>query len=431
MSVVYGVEILVNTIDMKKSESLIKKCTTIFLVIFVIGVFLGDYKVVGRLAISNVLQVISLLFLIPAISKVFTLKDILVYIGMILSLFITDYFVFLWFGITPKYIYLAFFSLMIFVLQYFILLAKKNVYYTFFLEVMKKLLFFVLIYFIIYASYEFVVQHHQYLRLGFDDKTHACILSAFFAFFSLKESSGVSKYIYSFTFMLLSLLTISRLSIIFLALFVLAIATSFSDFMTIIRRNDDGYGIARFYLGILSLLIVVCITAFLFIKNYSSFGVFNRVSSGSSGSTQGHMLLIKYGVRAKFTNIGTFLLGIGPGDFASFVTRINSTVDTSEFARTDPTGFAALCRGTMPMHSVHFSIFSEFPLIIFLAYVWLNIKIIYSLVKGRLNIDLLFFVAFTTSITFYSSHDELFYYLIMIYLIMISFSEKISLDLKK
>lgn len=397
-----------------------------FLVVYAIGMLLGTVMLSSTLSLSYVFLGVATLIALPISVSYLRLKDYFLYFVFELLIIFGTLSSMVAFGVPATSAHILFFSiniyLIFFVYRYVTVEYVKDV-----LDIVyKRVALLLLCYFSLHAFYEIIVLKRGYIFLGFDDKSHAVIIASFLAFICLKLFKGVVRYIYSFGFLIIAALTASKFVAIFAAFFIFAVFTTLKAFIADIRNNRDGWGALRFYLSLIVLLAIIAIGFRFILTHMNYFYVLNRLQGdvgGRSGSTEGHFLLIGYGVRAKFANFCTLLFGIGPGEFSNVISSVNAHVDLSQFSALDPTGFAAILRGVMPMHSVIFSIFVEFPFPLFIAFVILMFNIFTRLFKNQDYVMLSFFVGFMMCTSLYSTHDELIYYFILYFMMSTSFSK--------
>ncbi len=408
-----------------------------FLIILSIGMLTGNVRLAGRMALSNVFQIAGFIIIFPVTLRYLQKKDIIFIIGYTISSLFANLYVFSRYSVKPNFAHFIFFFINIFIIVFFFRYSEKIKDVQKLINTYKFSIFILLVYLLFQLVIEYFIEHRGYLFFGFDDKSHAVMICSFGAFFCLRWFKSIFRYILSATFIILSLLTASKLAIVFAFFWMIAILLTRKQLSNIIRNNSDGLGLLRFYISMILLIFIIIGLIFFFYKNSSSFYIFDRLkddnfASGElSGSTESHLLLIRYGIESKFNDIVTFIFGIGPGNFSNFVFSSLTSIDYSRFQMLDPTGFNAITQGRMPMHSVHFSIFSEFPIFIFASYVWLIISILKKAFCKKEYIMLLFFLSLIITTTFYSTHNEMIYYYIIIYFIITSFSKNIEKECLK
>lgn len=397
----------------------IKYKTLIFIALIFINIgLLFDYKIVSRLAVSNIFQVIAMCILLPVILKNFRLKEyinILFFIAGFLAAILSIHH---FYNIGAKIPYFLFFFLAYVQLLFIYVVVKKEKsksYLEEFLKSYKIVILPILAYCIGYAIYGFIILKEQYMTFGFDDKSHAVILLMFYAFFSLKLIKSNFKFLISIIFCVLALTTISRLAFIFLPFYLLALFPQ-------IFKNINNF--LQLYIRLLIVVLLVGGATYYIVNNPQYFQVLNRINNTgvTADSTSSHMLLIQYGLKLKFENICNFIFGITPGGFSNVL--INSKIDVSEFAYLDPTAYLVMLKGNAPMHSTHIQILAEFPIWVFITYIILLATILKKLISKRMWLETMFFVAFLIAITFYSTHNELLFYSILTYLMFISYLSK-------
>ncbi|WP_379970616.1 hypothetical protein [Ectobacillus sp. sgz5001026] len=395
-----------------------KRLLIISLLLLNIGMLFGQ-KIEGRLAYSNVFQILSILVLIPITIKVFQKRDYVFVTLNICMMAIGALWISNVYETEIQMAHIIFFLVMIIYISTLFSLINKYKIQQAILAVYKYITIPICLYFCLFAVEELFIQKSGYISLGFDDKSHAAILCAFFAFMSLVLFTSSIRFVLSLMFMVLSLLTISRFSLIFLALYIPVFLYNFVTSSKKLLEENRKSKYVTLYIQFLLFLGTTVFASLFVIQNQSMFGVFTRAEAGGdNGSTTGHMLLIQYGLQIKFQNLMNLIFGITPGEYSLVATHAG--IDLSKFAMLDPTGYQAMLLGLMPMHSSHLSFFVEFPLLFFITYLFLLVTIFVGLVKKKRIIELFFFVGFVIATSFYSSHNELFFYSIFVYLLTIS-----------
>ncbi|HAR1427710.1 hypothetical protein ABXM06_10920 [Enterococcus faecium] len=416
-------------INLEISSKKKNRVIVLFFIILSIGMLTGNVRLAGRMAMSNVFQIMGFVIILPVALKYLRNKDYIFIIGYILSSLFANLYVFSRYLVKPNITHFIFFLINIFTIIFFLRYSEKVKEVKFLITTYKVGILILIVYLLFQMVVEYFIEHHGYLSFGFDDKSHAVMICSFGAFFCLRWFKSIFRYILSAVFVILSLLTASKLAIVFVLFWGIALFLTRKQLSRIIRNNTDGLGLLRFYISVLLLISIIFGLLFFFYKNSDSFYIFDRLrddnlSSGEiSGSTESHLLLIWYGLESKFKDIVTFLFGIGPGNFSNFIFSNMSNIDYSKFQFLDPTGFVAISQGRMPMHSVHFSILSEFPIFIFVSYVWLFVSILKESICKKEYIMVLFFLSFIITTTFYSTHNEMIYYFIVLYFVITSFTK--------
>ncbi|STO36074.1 Uncharacterised protein [[Flavobacterium] thermophilum] len=380
-----------------------------------VGLLFG-YKLQGRFAVSNVFQILSFIFMIPVFLKTFKLKHYIQIIAFVATILGASWLMSIIYDYTFKVENFVFFLICFIQLICIYSLANSEENESILplvIKVQKTLIIPVCLYLLFYAANDVFKLGLPNSSFGFDDKSHAVIILQFYAFITFSLIKSNMKYIISLIFLGLSLLTISRLAVIFLPFYIIAL---------IINLSKNNKNFLQVYFKFIFVSTVLSLGIIFLIKNQDYFKVFERVNSvqsiEDSDSTLAHIQLIKYGVLLKFDNLANFLLGVTPGGFAPVLAK--SDINFSSFFVIDPAAYRAIYLGIAPMHSTHFSIFTEFPIYIFVIYLVLLYKIAKNLLKKKLWVESLFFFGFLISTTFYSTHNELLFYGILIYLIIVS-----------
>ncbi|MFD1717390.1 hypothetical protein [Georgenia deserti] len=375
------------------------------LVLMFFGMLLS-HKIVGRLAFSNIAQLASLVTLFSAFPHVLRPRDvgwILLSCGAVIAAALSVY---------SAYGYEAQPQHAVFFLAAGIyLVAWYRATRTYRLvDITESAVRWTILPILAYVSIHTAVDlaaGDVYTDMGFDDKSHAAVAIGVYAFVALRLWRNAVKLPIAGAFMLLSLLTASRLPLLMVPFFVLAFIVEYRH----TRRLADS--VWKVYVCHVTVIVGAIGTLVTLVNNWDSFHVFSRVgenaNSSSQSSTEAHLLLIQFGIQIKFDNVLNVLLGVTPGGFAGTVYR--SGIDISEIPSGG--GGASIAAGTAPMHSTHTSIFAEFPLPIFVLYAVLLVWLLVRLVRRRDNVLALGLMGFVAATMFYSSHNEVYFYAIL------------------
>lgn len=401
---------------MKKFKFKYKHLLFCAILLINIGLLFG-FKIQGRLAVSNIFQIIAFVLLIPIILKYFKLKQYLILTSFVVLVGCSAFFTYLSYGVLFKISHFIFFLLsLILLLCIHCITNTKEEILSLILKAYKVTLIPTFIYMVTRAIYDILILGNPFSGFGFDDKSHAVFLLSFYSFISLRLLKSNMKYIISIGFLILSLLTISRLVVIFAVLYLIILIPN------IVRNIKASKSYMSLYFKIIFISLVVIVGTMFINNNKDIFKIFERVNSietiQNTDSTSAHLMLIKLGLLLKFDNISNIIFGVTPGGFSSAL--YNSDINLLEFAATDPGAYKVMVKGDAPMHSTHTSIFAEFPLPFFIAYLFLLWGIFKSLFKNKLWLELFFYLGFLGSAMFYSTHNELVFYSILIFYITIT-----------
>lgn len=383
-----------------KKERLLGVSLLIFIVLMPFG-----YKLNGRFAISNIGQIVSFLIVVPVIIKKMEKKYLLYNISSIVLMLFGAGQAAIHYNISMHLGHIAFFTLINLYVSFFVFETKHN-------EIMvTKLInnavkisgYLFVVPYSIMGIYEIIFLRKAYSSYLFDDKSHAVLFFAFYAFAILKLMDRKGKYFLSAIYFILSLTTTSRLGIIFIPFYILA---CYSDF------QKQGKSLLKKMIYSLVIVFLVAVMIVIVYNNIRYFSVFGRLNT-SRGSTMAHIVLITYSIKIKFSNPLNFLLGTGPGSFSNIL--VASRMDLSGI-KSDVASYYAILLGTLPVHSSHFELLMDFSIGAFFIYVRFLFKIFKRMIKNQAKIDLLFFIAFMGAEFFYSTFHEGLFYVILLYL---------------
>ncbi len=379
-----------------KKYSLFIRCSVLSLLITILGIPFGE-KLAGRFAVSNVCQILGFLVLLPEILRNITRKFLAWFFFLPSSMFLSMFVLSLYYKneFLVKLPHVAFFTLMLTYVGYFVIMLNRNVNIRENIEFAYKITIIPAFIYLSILGIGNAISGVTVSRFGFDDKSHAVFFCAFYAFLALKYMKGDYKLIVSIIFMVLSLMTASRLVVPFLPFYLFILCKH------AFKSKNMAYKI--FITSILILIIT-----FLAV-NANFFYVYSRVTTdNSAGSTREHLDLIRSTLQMKFENVFNLILGTGPGNFGDLFqyTDIKSYMQKTHSSS----------RGTIPAHSSHAQIFLEFSIVVFIAYLWFLYRIFIGNWKNKNILELCFYIPFISAVVFYSTHNEVLYWMILLYL---------------
>ena len=295
--------------------------------------------------------------------------------------------------------HIGFFTLMGTYIGYFVNRLEHDANLKATIEAVYK--FSIIPFFIYFAYIGWHNASHRILisNFGFDDKSHAVFFCAFYAFLALKLLRGKYKFIISIIFILLSLMTISRLVVFFLPFYIVMFC--WYAFKT---RNAA--------LRLIIIVLLISTSVFVAYQSSSFFHVFRRTAGGASGSTREHLDLIRATLLLKFENPSNLVFGIGAGNFGGIInmTDIESYMNNSSSSQYSTAGAA------IPAHSTHAQILLEFSIVIVAVYFWFLWRIWAGNLRNKNFTELCFFVPLMGAVVFYSTHNEVLYWMMLLYL---------------
>ena len=394
--------------------SIFNNLTALSLFITIIGMPFGQ-KLFGRFAISNVFQIIGVILIIPnIITRKCRLSFLLWNLYFVFSLLLSNLLMLAIYDIyTLQLAHILFFSVIMIYVGYFheyfktkVLYRKKIIETVYAMTVMPALIYFA------FLGVQSVLLRHWLTAFGFDDKSHAVLCLSFYAFLSLKFIRGWTGVLLSAIFMLGSMRTVSRFVVFFLPFYAFAVYVT-------LRRNKISKTILVILFALFASLFVIFV-----VQNIQYFGIFSRLSSNNKaaqGSTSEHLELIKTALTLKISSFANLICGIGPGNYGNVL--IASGIETP-LLKKGYSNFIFILGGWLPVHSSHAQIFLDFSLPVFTAYCWLFYTIWNGNRKNKNIIEICFLIPFAISTVFYSTHNEVLYWVILIYLFAESRSNK-------
>lgn len=360
-------------------------------------------KIGGRFAVTNVFQILGFIMLMPDMLRHMTSKFIMWVLLLLASQVFSAFIMSIVYNETStlRIAHIGFFTLMGTYIAYFVnrLNYGGGGGYKRTIETVYKLT--IIPFFVYFSAIGYHNAIHRILisNFGFDDKSHAVFFCAFYAFLALKLLRGKYRFVVSAIFMILSLMTISRLVIFFLPFYI------FMFCKYAFNMKNAAYKI---------LIVTFLLVAVLFVAYQSSsfFHVFRRAAGGASGSTRGHLDLINAALELKIDSVWNFVFGIGPGNFGGLLTM----TDIKSYLNTSIHASYSEAVALIPAHTTHIQIFLEFSIVIFIAYFWFIWRIFTGNLKRRNLTELCFYIPLMTGVFFYSTHNEVLYWMMLLYL---------------
>jgi hypothetical protein len=237
---------------------------------------------------------------------------------------------------------------------------------------------------------------------GMDDHSHAAVILTVEAYILLRYFGGATDLLLGLGLLVLSFLTLSRLPVFFLP----------AIFLVLLRRSPITAGVAA---------IGICVMAYFLLVAGDSiaqiFRVLNRVSSveaiSGEGSTTAHLYLLRSALQMKFSDLWTFVFGIGPGNFSKAITSLSPPAIT-QLEAVDPTLLIAARAGRAPLHSVPMQVLLDYNLALCLFFTYGVFRAADYLLRARSLIDVMFFFGLLGASTFYSLHNKPYFYLFVV-----------------
>ncbi|MFC7404646.1 hypothetical protein [Georgenia alba] len=376
--------------------------TAISLIALFVGMFLSQ-KIAGRFAYSNIAQVISLVALLVAFPRAVRPKDVAWVLLAVGGVLVAAFSVYNTYGYQFQPQHTAFFLATCTYLVVWYRATQMADLADVAERAVRKTIVPVFAYLAAQGVLD-VAGGLAWTDLGFDDKSHGAVACVVLAFLCLRLLHSPLKLPLSGGFVLLSLLTASRLPLLAAPFFALAFMFEYR------RQRRLADTPLKVYLCHTTLALGVGAVIAILRANWDSFHVFTRIgpeaSASAQSSTESHLLLISYGLQVKFENLMNFLFGVTPGGYAGTVYR--SDVDISDLRGGG--GIAAIVDGTAPMHSAHASVFVEFPFPVAILYFALLLWLLVGLLRRNEITLALLLVGFVAVTTLYSSHNEIFFF---------------------
>lgn len=362
-----------------------------------------SYKLVDRLAISNIAQVLGIVVLLAGNPRLLRHQHLAWWISAAGGVFVAAFVVLSLYDYEVQWQYPLFYGLALLWILAVIQICRTRAGSEAVVEGLRIAIPIVLIYLLAMLAIDLGGDSAR-RRLGFDDKSHASVYACILAFASLRFLRTRWRLLIALAFLTLSLLTISRLPFLFAPGFLIAFLIEYGKVRRQARSALDVYLCHLLLIAAFVAPIAFALTAG---DLFDSFNRVFRAGVRADASTQAHLFLLQYAGELKLDNISNFLFGVTPGGYSG--TLIASGIDVSGFAATDPAGFEKMLEGTAPMHSSTGTILLEFPIWIGVAYVVLIVWSIVRLIKLREWVVAIMLVSLVIATTLYSSVTELYF----------------------
>lgn len=386
-------------VDLSERE---RKTIVIAIFICLVGACLS-FKLVDRLAVSNLAQVLGLLILLMGVPRLLRPKDVALWVLTAAGTLVAAWAMLSIYGYEMQWQYCLFYGLTLLWLLALLQLCRVPERARAVLRAAQLAIPIITVYLAAMLALDLATGDAR-RRLGFDDKSHASVYACVLAFAALRVLTTRWRLLIALGLFVISLLTISRLPFIFAPGFLVAFVIEYRKVRREARTPIAVYGAHLLLLGAFIAPLVLAGNAAEF------FASFDRVFSAgerTDASTQAHMLLLKYAAELKIDNIANAVFGVTPGGFSGVLTR--SGVNVSEFAATDPRGYTRMLEGIAPMHSSTGTILLELPIWIGIAYLGLIVWCFAKLVHVRELVMALMIGSLFIATTFYSSVTELYF----------------------
>ncbi len=247
--------------------------------------------------------------------------------------------------------------------------------------------------------------HDLEWSFGMDDKSHTAVLFSCEAYILIRFFGAKLDCFVALVLLSLTVMTISRESVFFVPAILIALA----------RRSRFGATLAVAVIA--SVVAAFVIAGDVILETFSLADRLSSVQAATGGSTVAHLLLIQSALEMKFTDVWSFLFGIGPGNYSKALATFQTLLP--QIQANDPLLAEGAQLGTSPMHSVPASLLLDMNVALFLLCVHFAFKALRYLVRTRKTVDLIFALGLLAASTFYSLHNKPYIYLIVTTLVLI------------
>jgi hypothetical protein len=384
---------------MRRSE---RRAIVVATVVCMIGACFS-FKLVDRLAVSNLAQILGLLILIAGVPRLFRAKDVALWVLTAAGVLLAGVSVLAIYDYEIQWQYSLFYGLCLLWILALLQLTRSPERARAVLDGARMAIPIITIYLSAMLLFDLATGEAR-RRLGFDDKSHASVYACVLAFFALRLLTTRWRLLIALCLFTVSLLTISRLPFIFAPAFLIAF---FIEYRKVRKEAKTAIGVFCAHLLLVGAIVVPIVLASSAAEYFTSFARVFGAGERSDASTQAHLLLLQYAAQLKFDSLPNLLFGVTPGGYSGVL--IGSGIDVSAFAATDPPGYEKMLQGIAPMHSSTGTIMLEFPLWIGLGYLCLLVWCLARLFRAHEFIVGLMLVSLVAATTFYSSVTELYF----------------------
>jgi hypothetical protein len=238
------------------------------------------------------------------------------------------------------------------------------------------------------------------IAFGMDDKSHAAVLLACYSYIFVRFFPGGANVLIGLALLGISFLTISRLPVFFAPAIALAI----------VQGSRFGAALGAVGIGAFALTAIV-------VGEVVSqvFRVFARLSSFEAivgeASTSAHLLLLATALKMKFSDLWSFVFGIGPGNFSKAL--LTNPDAFAQFERIDPNISAAARLDKAPLHSTAMQLLLDYNILLFFCFLFYITRTIGQLMRSRSLPDLAFAAGVVMASMFYSIHNKPYFFLVL------------------
>ncbi|MBC2931650.1 hypothetical protein [Nocardioides sp. zg-1228] len=359
--------------------------------------FLGaGFPIVTGFSVGNVGQAISLFLLLPAMRRL-SQKDVLTLVVVVLGICVSPLLLTARGTGSPNWLQIAFFCLA----ALHVALAIRLAPHVDARSALRTPINLAAIFLAGTATFQYVTEPIPYYDFYYQDKSHAAVTAYGLAFLVMWANNGVSRFALAGAVYAASLLTASRLVALGAPLFLLA---ALLEYRRTRRLAMDPGRIYLHHLVLWSLPVVLVYVA----RSAISKTLGARLQSFQDDSLAAHIELIRLAFELKLADVGILFFGVGPGGFASGLR--DQGISLFFLGSRDPGAIQALRGDFAPIHSANASVLVEFPLWVALAFMVLWLGVLRRLWRQREWNILLMCLGLLLVTTFYSSHNEFFYW---------------------
>lgn len=373
------------------------------------------FPLAGGFSVSNVGQVLSLALLLSA-ARLMRLSDMIVVCFLSASMVASATAGQVLLNVEPKYAQIAFFSLGI--LQIAIVVRMAPLADRDWRDLLRVPVNAAAAVLLIAAAIDYTrAREATWLTLFFQDKSHAAVVAYCLAFLVLSVNKSVARFALAGAVYGASIATASRLVALGAPMLMLA---ALFEYQRSRRQATGAVGVYVHHLVALTIPVAL----YQLWRSDIAQALTERLSyvgNSTDASLFSHFALIGAAWELKWTSATQVFLGAGPGGFAQ-ATRAEG-ISLSDIASHDPGAIEAIYSGFAPIHSTNVSILAEFPIWFFVAFVWLWFRVLVGLIRRREYVLLLMGVGLLTVTSFYSSHNEYFYFVLLSILCLVAFAE--------
>lgn len=358
------------------------------------------YPIATGFSVGNVFQVLALILLLPAV-RLMNVRQLSMVAVIWCGILCSAAFLAFRYNVEPQYLQIAYFFAV--ALQLAALLAAAGTVDDV-RRVIRTPVNIAAFSALGIAVAEILLRPQPMLTLFFQDKSHGAVAFIILSSLTLWVNDNVGRFFLAGAVLATAAGTGSRLVVLAAPFFVLAVlveyrrtrrlaATPLTVFLHHVVLLGFPLGIARVLGSGLTTVLA------------------DRIANLNDAALGAHFELIRLATVLKLHDPLIAVFGVGPGGFGPAL--LSEGIDLHRLQALDPGAFAALTGGFAPIHSATISLMVEYPIWVSAAVLIFWIRCAQGLWRRRCWTLLIAQAQLVAVTTFYSSHNEYFYWVAM------------------